>query len=304
LEIYNDEICYMKSENNRTNSPIGFFSLLISGVLYSTFGILIRFASRSFDTFFQVFLRCLVTACIAAVVVFFRRSKFVLPKVPITVLVLFLFTPFLSIASLTYAIQSMKAANAIFCIYIGYLLTTLGLGIVWYKERITWNKLAALALVFVGVFCFAYPFAPTSFMSMMFAALAGVLDGISSATCKTLGIYNKYVLLVYRYSLGMLMALGAILIFNQRPFIPIHIDSVIAVGILGAGIFAIDSLWLYGFSHFDLNLGSIVTSVELLIVPGLNAFVLREYITANELIGGLLIFIAIIVVNVTSHQNV
>lgn len=281
----------------------GFTALLFSGVIYSTFGILIRFASESFGTFWQVFARCAATAVIALSVVVIRRSRLVLPRVPLPLIVFFLLSPVLGITFITISIQSMKAANAIFGIYVGYILAMLMLGIFWYRERVTWGKAGALFFVLIGAFLFAYPFTSTSLFGMAFAMLAGAMDGVSGATCKALGKYDKNVLLFYRYSVGLMLALLVAGIVGEPMPTAVTVGSGVSIVFLGASIFAIDSLWLYGFSHFDLNMGSILTSVELLIVPWLNALVLKEIPTTLEILGGAFIFTAIMVVHLVSNKR-
>lgn len=293
----------MAKRNIIHNTPSGFFALLASGVVYSTFGILIRKMSLSFDTFTQVFLRCVITAVIALIGLFIRRTRFIIPKVPWYVFLLFLVTPFFSIASLTAGIQMIKAANAIFFIYIGYVATTFFLSTVLYKERVTVNKYFALFCVALGAFFISYPFIVASIWGMVLAMLAGVLDGISSSTCRELEKYDRFVLLFYRYTIGSLLAFVTMLfIHEQLPqvILPVSVASVLVVG---ASLFIIDSLWLYGFARFDLSLGSMLTSIELVIIPFINAIFLREYPTSLEMIGGVFVFIAIIFVNLSIKKT-
>ncbi len=293
----------MSKRNPIHNTKSAFFALLLSGVVYSTFGILIRKMSLSFDTFAQVFLRCAVTAVIALCGIMIRKTKLIIPKVHWFVFFLFLVTPFFSIASLTYGIQMIKAANAIFFIYIGYIVTTFLLSVLLYKEQTTINKYIALLCVAIGAFFISFPFAVVSLWGMVFAMLAGILDGISSGTCRELEKYDRFVLLFYRYTVGAAFAFVAFLFVHEQfpsVMLPVSLLSVVAIG---ASLFIIDSLWLYGFARFDLNLGSILTSVELLIVPFINAIFLREYPTALEIIGGVFVFVAIVFVNLSIEKD-
>jgi drug/metabolite transporter (DMT)-like permease len=191
----------------------------------------------------------------------------------------------------------IKAANGIFFLYSGYILTTVICGALFYRERLTKNKILALIIALIGIFLFSYPFEFTSSLGMVFAMTAGVLDALNSTICKRLGSGDSIVLIFYRYLAGFVLA-GIFLIFIREPISSVPpIVSIFSIIILGVSMFAIDSLWLYGFSHFDLNIGSIVTSVELVIAPVINALFIHEYPTKFELTGGLCIIMSIVLIN-------
>lgn len=288
---------FSNPSRNSMNTRRGFLSLLVSGIIYSTFGILIRFAGESYQTFGQVFFRCLVTVVIAVAIALIQKKKLKLPEENRLVMTLFLLSPSFSIACLTYAITTIKAANGIFFLYAGYITTTIIFGALFYKEQLNKPKLVAIALALIGIFLFSFPFGSGSWVGMVFAILAGFGDALSSTICKRLGSADSVPLIFWRYLVGVGVAFLVILLLHEPITLIPSMKSVIALGLLGSSLFAIDSLWLYGFSHFDLNIGSIVTSIELAIVPIINAVVLSEYPTQFEVYGGICIMMAIVLIN-------
>jgi drug/metabolite transporter (DMT)-like permease len=60
---------------------------------------------------------------------------------------------------------------------------------------------------------------------------------------------------------------------------------------------------IYGFQNFNLNIGSIVVSSELIFGPIFALILLNENLTQNEIIGSILVIAAIIVSNISFLKN-
>lgn len=94
-----------------------------------------------------------------------------------------------------------------------------------------------------------------------------------------------------------------LVVFRESLPTTIHIGSVLGILGLGLGIVCIGSLYFYGFKNFDLNLGNIVTSAELVILLLLNAAFLHEYPNSNEIIGGVFILLSLIVISINAFKK-
>ncbi len=57
----------------------------------------------------------------------------------------------------------------------------------------------------------------------------------------------------------------------------------------------LNHLLLFGFQHFDVNIGTVILSLELFFAAILGFLIFGEALTANEFLGGIAIFIASIV---------
>ncbi len=60
---------------------------------------------------------------------------------------------------------------------------------------------------------------------------------------------------------------------------------------------------IHGFQNFNLNLGSIVVSSELIFGPLFAVLILGEGLTTWEIVGGILVIAAIVISNIDSIQK-
>lgn len=283
----------------------GFFALLLSAFFYASFGSLIREMNLSFGVFTQVTIRCFITFLIATIIVLYKKYSLKIPKTSLVPLIIFFVSPSFSIMSLTYAITLVKATNALFYLYAGYIVTMNIIGKFFYKETLTIGKICAIGIATIGIFFFSYPFERVSLVGMFFGIVAGSIDAVSSGLCKYLGKLNNTVLLWYRYGICGVLSLYLLAISREHIIGVITPVTVFAALALGLFVLCIDYLWLYGFSHFDLNIGSIVTATELLFAPIINAIAWREYPGTLEYIGGICIISAVVLINIqiTHRKN-
>jgi drug/metabolite transporter (DMT)-like permease len=66
---------------------------------------------------------------------------------------------------------------------------------------------------------------------------------------------------------------------------------------------SVSFLTLIGFQNFDLNLGTIIISSELIFAPIFAALAFHEYPSANEIFGGLFIALSIILSNLPGKSS-
>jgi drug/metabolite transporter (DMT)-like permease len=128
-----------------------------------------------------------------------------------------------------------------------------------------------------------------------------VLDGSANGFRKDLaGKISKLVLALLTTSGGILVSGSMIAYFHQSAnYVTTMSTTAWVVGaFFGCLALILSYLLLVGFQNFDLSLGSIVLSLELLfaLIFGILAF--QEYPTGKELLGGLFILVANIVPNI------
>lgn len=86
------------------------------------------------------------------------------------------------------------------------------------------------------------------------------------------------------------------MLFAAEPIIKVvstaPIIAVVAFAILQL---ILNHLLLFGFQHFDVNIGTVILSLELFFAAILGYIIFGEALTTAELLGGLAIFAASIV---------
>ena len=126
----------------------------------------------------------------------------------------------------------------------------------------------------------------------MTAVLSGVLDGVSNSIRKTLGGIDRNSILLYQYAFGAVFTLLVLAVAPQDSirtvsFLPILAGLAFAALLVGLG-----NLLLYGFQHFDVNVGTVILATELFFASLLGWVFFHEVPASNEIIGGLVIFLA------------
>ncbi|OGG11662.1 hypothetical protein A2Z00_01630 [Candidatus Gottesmanbacteria bacterium RBG_13_45_10] len=282
------------------NKKVGFYSLLLSGLIFGTFPMLIRFITSSFGTFTQISLRTAIAAVIVGAILFRNKTSLNVRHIhPIALLLFFLAFP-LDVIFYTFAIVTGKATNALFLLFAVSLLFSLITGTLFFKEKISYQKIIAVVLLLIGLVCFTHPFDSLGLtMATIFGLLAGFFDALTNLLRKHIGVADRWVTLFYQYlTMGVLTFLlgnfsGEIMIKNIS-IIPIAI--IVIYGILNVST---GSLLAIGFSNFDFNLGTVVLASELFFGAIFNTIFLHEVPTTIEAVGGLIIFAAVLAANLT-----
>ena len=287
------------------NKKYGFLALFSSAFIYAFFGIFIRLSSQSFGPFAQSFLRGLVSVLfILGWMIVTRKKIKVDKKIDKRKLFIYSILPPFSIISTVISINLVKAANTLFYIYAGVLISSLFFGWIWYHEKITKMKIMVLIISLVGIFLMAYPLEGTSLLGVIFGFIPGVLDSLDNAMAKYLGKFDKATMLIFQNISKVVVGGLLFLLFQESISASVSMPSILAVIALGVGMVLIGGLYLYGFQNFDLNLGNIVTSVELVILLFLNAIFLKEFPNTTEIIGGFLVLLSIVIINFYSLKEV
>ncbi len=156
-----------------------------------------------------------------------------------------------------------------------------------------------LGLAILGLIIFTYPL---SLSSITFGFVLGLLAGVDDALCNSSSKYFEGKIptttLVFARQVGIcLFGLIPILFLKQSVFPSLTISSSLLLLLYGLlGLLASFTI-IVGFQNFDLNLGTIVISSEIVTATVLALFLFQEVPSSNQMWGGLCIIGAIIVTN-------
>lgn len=266
-------------------------ALLGAAFIYAAFGPLIREMSSMFSDNAQVAFRFTLAFIILGIVaLFFKRPQRLRGRTLAKAALLGV--AFCGVVILfTIAVNTTKLGNSVFLLYAGSILTSLLIGTLILKEKLTPVKIAAIVLALIGLAMYSAAFLALS-LGVVAATLSGVLDGVSNGVRKTLKGVDRGSVLLYQYAFGAGMAL---LVLTFAPHDAIRTVSIwpLVVGVLFAlAIIGVGNLLLYGFQHFDVNVGTVILAAELFFATLLGWIFFHEIPARNEVIGGLLIFMA------------
>ena len=288
------------------NKAKGFLALLSAGLILGSFSVFIRLLSRDLDVYQQVLLRNLIALVVSIVLIVVLRRFISFKKVPKIYLLLYIFSSSIVFFLYTVAVLKTSVSTAIFGLYFASLIFSLVAGIVIFSEKVTPRKIVALVLVFLALLIYTWPISLQNLLQagFLFGVGAGLAEGMANGFRKYLGDKVDRLVLVAMQGLGAFI-LGSVLTVSSGNFsIPsMSPMTLIVLLVFGMLLVAMSYLTLVGFSNFDLNLGTIVLSSELLFAPLFAAIIFVEIPTLTQILGGVLILLAIIVLNLNLGKS-
>ncbi|MBN1331771.1 DMT family transporter [Candidatus Dojkabacteria bacterium] len=277
----------------------GFLSLLCAAFIFSFFGVFVRELDKMFGEFAQVGGRLLVAFLVVVALVIYNKISLQVKKKDRFLLMIFAFAFPLSIIFWTYGVVEEKASNVLFALYFGDIITALLIGTMFYKEKINFQKWIGIIMACIGLGFFVYPFDINGLsIGLLFGLFSGIADAVSNSLRKKLGHIKRQSLLFFQYSVGAILMLLLGVLSGQEMIGDFHLSSVAVIVLFGICLVFIGNLTIYGFNHFDVNVGTIILATELMFALVINYIFLHESPTISELAGGIMIFFAANIVNV------
>lgn len=280
----------------------GFSSLLLAGITFGSFGIWIRLLSQELTIYQQIVFRNVLAMIFAVgIIVIGKRFLADFAKVKRGNLFLYGLAVPLSVIFYNIAILNIKIAVTTFAFYIGSILFSWIISVLFFKEKITILKALSLVSVVIGLACFIWPLSLSSLnIGFVAAIISGLLDAAANGFRKDLaGKIDKFIL-VFITTLGGVIVSGMMMFYFKQNFDFISSLSVNtwAVGLMfGFILVAVNYLLLVGFQNFDLSLGVIILSSELIFALLFGLLVFGEKPLPKEIIGGLFVMAAVILPN-------
>ncbi len=278
-----------------TDRMRGGLALFGASAIYASFGPLIRVLSEMFGDYAQVAARmglAFIFLLIAALL--FSRIK-LLSRTQI------LYAVLLGVAStgilvfFTMAVVEIKIATAVFLLYAGSMISSLIFGTIFFKENLGVQKIVALLLAFVGLWMFGDVLIALTF-GVAAALLSGLCEGIGNGIRKSLKGADRTTVLLYQFFVNAILASMLAIFFTAEPIIKeIGTGPIIAVIAFAILQLILNHLLLFGFQHFDVNIGTVILSLELFFASVLGFLIFGEALTTNEFLGGIAIFVASVV---------
>jgi drug/metabolite transporter (DMT)-like permease len=283
----------------------GFISLLLAGFIFGTFGIWIRILNLQMTTYQQIFFRGVVGFTFASFLVFIFKQKIKLNGVNKKILLAYAFCFPLAIIFFVLSLLNTKISVTIFSFYATGIIGSLFIGSFFFKEKFTWVKVGCLGLVVVGIFFLSYPLSLSTFsFGLMMGLIGGFLDAISNSLRKFVsGKIDRFVLVAMQ--MGGVIVVSLVLLFINRNavIVPMTFETIFVGIVFGGLLMFVSLLTLIGFQNYDLNLGTIVLSSELIFAPVFAVLVFQEIPSVLEIVGGLFVASAIVVSNVNFRKK-
>lgn len=279
------------------NTKKGFIAFLVSGFILACFGLLARLLNQYLGNYTQVGIRMVFAMIIVLSYIIYKKIPIKVKVTNLPLFAIFILSFPIYIIFFTVSVNTTKVANAFFYLFLSSMLTSYVIGYLYFQEKLDFQKVFVASLLIVGLFLFANP---TDFggdlTGIVTGLLGGVFWGVSNATRKLyVDKYNRWLIILYQMFFGAILAFLLSLLSNELQDSIWELPTYIFVLIYGLFMVIFQILLFVGFRNFNLNLGSVVLASQLIFVQILGMFLLDEFPTTYELVGTLLVSIAIII---------
>jgi drug/metabolite transporter (DMT)-like permease len=271
---------------------LGGFALFGAAIIYAMFGLLIRAMAQMFGDNTQVAIRFGLVALVLVVILLARRMTLRVVQAERSKLVAFSVGCVVLVALFTYAVTLTTIVESVFALYAGSMVTSLLIGTLYLKESLTKLKVVALLVALGGLVVYSDGSLILSLGG--FAAFgAGVLDGVTNTLRKTLHRVGRLQVQFYQNAVGAVCAVLFALVSSEQAFTGyVALWPILATVLFVFMMIGLGYMLLYGFQHFDVNVGTIILATELFFATVLGVIFFREVPSWHQILGGLMIFIA------------
>lgn len=278
----------------RVYTAKGAEALFGSALAYTFTAILIREVAPMWGDKAQVAARWFLTFVVIAAYFLIKKKSYKLPKNTLGYLILLSLFFTILVVLFTVSVQKTTVANSLFMFFAACLASTFLFGTIFLRESVTISKVLSLLLVFSGL-CFYGGAIVGGSTGLILGALAGLFGGGSNILFKLLKNVENSLIMLYQFGFGSIFAIGLTLISGDEIIRQISLKASLLTLFFVVCLLVASGLTIYGFKHFDLNIGAAILASELVFGTLLGFIFYSEIPAANEMIGGMLIFVGAVI---------
>jgi drug/metabolite transporter (DMT)-like permease len=280
--------------NSQKHAARGAEALFAAAFTYAFTGVLVREMEPMWGDKAQVAIRWILVFLFLALYDFFKRIKATVPAGKLGyVLALGIVFPG-TVMFFTFSIQKTTLANTLFTFYAMNMVASFLLGTFLLKEKVSRVKILAILFALAGLSLYADALAAGS-LGIIFAVIAGMIEGLANVIRKRLAGVDRNAILRIQYGIGAIFTSLVTLISRDEIIRTVSLRVTILTVIFAVVLIAAGNLLLYGYQHFDVNIGTVITSTELVFGALLGWLLFQEIPAPHELLGGGLILAGSIV---------
>jgi len=206
-----------------------------------------------------------------------------------------------------YALKCTTVAVAVILLYLYPAIVTV-MGALFFRERLDWVKWIALVAALVGCFLVVGGYNPSLLHVNLIGVLFGLGSGLTAAIYTLLGRwavrrYSPWTIVLYTCAFG---ALFLLLIWGQRLAEAFHYPTIawlIIVLIAWFPTLLAYMLFIASMRYIEASHASITATLEPVMATALAYFILGETLELPQLLGGVMVLGAILMLSRRQQQN-
>lgn len=278
----------------RLKSTRGISLILISALMFGSYGVWSRLMGESFGVFYQGWTRALMIVVVLLPFLYFKREIVRVDRNDWKWLSVFLILTSLTQAPIYYAFNHMDIGSATLLFFATMLLAMYVAGFVWLGEKATKVKIASFILALVGMyFVFSFSLMAFTLLAASMAILNGVASGGEVAFSKKLSGHYSALYLTWLSWLIIVPTNGfASILVGETQHIPsFDIVWLYQLGYVVAGIIG---FWfiIEGLKYVEASIGGLIGLLEIVFSITFGILIFKEVLTISIIVGGLIIMVA------------
>lgn len=274
---------------NKRTKITGAEALFGAAFTYALTGILVREVAPMWGDKAQVVARFGLVLVLLGVYFLWHRQKLSVPKGKLPMMFGLGLVFAIMVLTFTSAIGKTTVANVLFVFYATNMISAFVLGTILLKENISRTKLLATGFALAGLAIYSGAIVGGN-MGIILSIVAGIGGGSTSLFSKWLAGAERSLVMAVQYGVATVFS-GLLLLFSGDQIIrTASAQGSILIIVFALVIILGSYLTLYGFQNFDVNIGTVIMSTELVFAAGMAYFLYNEVPKSHELLGGVLIF--------------
>ncbi len=290
------------------SSPFGYGIILLSALLFGTYGVWSHLMGPSFAPFYQAWVRSIIIMLIMLPFMIKSKSFRKIDRQDWPQVGIFIAFCVCTQVPLYYAFNHASIGSVQLIFYSTFIVTAYLVGKFYLGEMITKVKLIAMVLALVGlavVFGDAIlVFAP---LGLALAAFNGVASGGETASTKKVSQkYSPALLVFYGWIFTLLTHLPISLLIGENQVVPQFNQAwmwLLVYSVVNAAAF-----WLSvtGYKHVDASIASLIGLAEVIFAIVFGAIIFHQQITWGVYVGAAIILFAAMLpdlLNIIHHKH-
>ena len=272
----------------------GIYLVLLSSLMFGSYGIWSRLMGGFFDPFYQGWTRGLIILVILVPYLLWKKQIIPIQRKDWGWFVTFMCFTSLTQAPLYYAFNHMDIGTATVLFFATMLLTVYVVGFGFLEEKVTKVKVLAFLVACMGLLV-TFSFSLLSFS--LFAASMAIVNGIASGTeiSSSKKLTDTYSALYVTWLSWLMVVFTnfpvSIMLGETQPLPSLSIEWLYQLGYVGASLVAFWAV-IEGFKYVEASIGGLLGLLEVVFSILLGMLFFHEVLTLRVGVGALLVISA------------
>lgn len=272
----------------------GMSLILISALMFGSYGIWSRLMGQDFGVFYQGWTRALIIVLILFPFLHFRKEIVKIDRSDWKWLAVYMVFTSLTQAPIFYAFNHMDIGSATLLFFVTMLLTMYVVGFAFLGERFTKVKIVSFGLALVGMYLvFSFSLATFTLLAALMAVMNGIASGGEVSFSKKLS--GKYSALYLTWLSWLIIiptnGITSVLVGETQHLPSLDIVWLYQLGYVTAGIIGFWAV-IEGLKYIESSIGGLLGLLEIIFSITFGILIFKEVLTERIIIGGLVVIFA------------